>query len=123
MEENGKKILIVEDEPDILMMVKSRLENCRFQVATVSDGDEAMDTIFKEKPDLVILDLMLPGAGGYELCLKIKQDKTLTSLPVIMYSSRVGDLDKNMGLSCGADGYVPKCNSFNKLLDMIDKFI
>ena len=123
MERNGKEILIVKDEPDIPMLVKSRLESYHFEVASVSDGDEAMEKIYKERPDLVILDLMLPGKSGYELCMKIKQDQELKSTPVIMYSSRMGDLDKNLGYSCGADGYVPKRNSFNKMLDMIDKFI
>jgi DNA-binding response OmpR family regulator len=120
---SAKKILYVDDDVNLQTLMKGRLEACGFQVASVYDGDEAITTINQEKPDLIILDIMLPGAGGYELCMKIKQDKELASIPVLMFSARMGDIDRSLGMSCGANSYVPKCHGFNQILDEIDKLI
>lgn len=102
MEEN---ILIVEDEKEIADLVALYLENEGFHVTKCYDGEAAMAYIGREKPDLAILDIMLPGVGGLEICRKIRESHTY---PVIMLTARGEETDKITGLTLGADDYITK---------------
>ncbi|EIW01374.1 LOW QUALITY PROTEIN: response regulator with CheY-like receiver domain and winged-helix DNA-binding domain [Thermoanaerobacter siderophilus SR4] len=101
----GKKIFVVDDEMKILEVVKSYLEHEGFSVITETNGNNVLNTLKKEKPDLVILDLMLPGISGEELCKRIRQ---FSNVPILMLTAKVQESDKINGFSIGADDYLTK---------------
>lgn len=101
----GRTILVVDDEPAILDLVEHRLSHDGYQVLTVADGDAAWTAIAERLPDLIILDLMLPGTSGLELLRRIRQQHTT---PVILLSARNDEVDRVVGLEMGADDYVTK---------------
>ena len=108
MATNGQKILVVEDEPDISKLVSYNLTQERFKVLTAEDGEQALKVIQREKPNLVVLDLMLPGLSGIEVC-KILRDRPETAkLPILMLTAKAGESDRIVGLELGADDYLSK---------------
>ena len=108
MASNGQKILVVEDEPDISKLVSYNLTQERFKVLTAEDGEQALKVIQREKPNLVVLDLMLPGLSGIEVC-KILRDRPETAkLPILMLTAKAGETDRVVGLELGADDYLAK---------------
>lgn len=101
----AKKILVVDDEPPILELVRFNLEKEGFTVITASDGEEGLRRARGEAPDLVILDLMLPGVDGIEVCQQLRRE---TNVPVLMLTAKSEEFDRVLGLSVGADDYVTK---------------
>ena len=99
------KILVVDDETKIVDLVRLYLERDDYQVVTAGDGQRALEIFRKEKPDLVVLDIMLPGMDGLEVCRNIRRQY---SVPIIMLTARNEDVDKLMGLELGADDYITK---------------
>ena len=99
------KILIVEDEHSIAELEKDYLELSGFEVDTANDGMNGLAKALNEKFDLFILDVMLPGIDGYEICSKIREN---SNVPIIMVSAKKEDIDKIRGLSIGADDYMTK---------------
>ncbi len=104
----GKKILIVEDEKDILDLVKLYLEKEGYRTATAMTGVEGLKLAKTEHPDLVILDLMLTGIDGLEVCKRIRADPQTALLPVIMLTAKAEESDVVVGLELGADDYITK---------------
>lgn len=107
------KILIVEDEKPIADILKFNLEKEGYEVLVVHDGNDAIDRAEEEKPDLILLDLMLPGKDGYEVLREIRKTQ---SMPVIMVTAKDSEIDKVLGLELGADDYVTKPFSNRELL-------
>lgn len=101
----GYKILIADDEAEIRDVLRLYLEKDGYEVTEAADGVEAMKTIRKEQPDLVILDIMMPGLDGYRVLRNIREDN---NIPVIMLSAKDTDADKILGLDLGADDYITK---------------
>ncbi|MBI4841414.1 MAG: response regulator [candidate division NC10 bacterium] len=101
-------ILVVEDEPDIADLVKYHLEKAGLPARVVGDGKQALDLILRERPDLVVLDLMLPGLDGLELCRRLRGSAATRGIPVIMLTAKTEEVDRIVGLEMGADDYVPK---------------
>ncbi|MBD5503580.1 MAG: response regulator transcription factor [Lachnospiraceae bacterium] len=101
----GYKIMIADDEAEIRDVLRLYLEKDGYEVVEAADGVEAMDRIQKEKPDLVILDIMMPGLDGYRVLRNIRED---SNIPVIMLSAKDSDADKILGLDLGADDYITK---------------
>ncbi len=102
------KVLVVEDEPDIQEVVSYNLRKSGFEVATDDDGETALQSIEREDPDLVILDLMLPGVDGLEVCRILKQNEAAKEISVLMLTARSEEVDRIVGLELGADDYVVK---------------
>lgn len=102
------RILVVDDDRQIVRLVQSYLQQSGFTVLTAYDGEEALHAIRREKPDLVVLDLMLPGRDGLEITRIVRSDETLAALPILMLTARVEDVDKLLGLELGADDYLTK---------------
>ncbi len=100
-----KKILVVDDEAPILELVRFNLEKEGFAVITASDGEDGLRRARSEAPDLVILDLMLPGIDGIEVCQQLRRE---TNVPVLMLTAKTEEFDRVLGLSVGADDYVTK---------------
>lgn len=99
------RVLVVDDEANILDLCRLYLERDGFAVSTASDGQEALDRVAFERPDLMVLDLMLPEVDGYEVCRRVRAD---SDLPIIMLTARDDDVDKIVGLELGADDYLTK---------------
>ena len=111
----GAKILVIEDEEAISQLVAYNLEKEGFTVATCMDGDEAMVIIDEEKPDLVLLDWMLPNVSGIEICRRMRGRIDTRDIPVIMLTARGEEEDRVRGLELGADDYVTKPFSMTEL--------
>jgi two-component system alkaline phosphatase synthesis response regulator PhoP len=102
------RILVVDDDKQIVRLIQSYLERANYQVMTAYDGETALHIIRRERPDLIVLDLMLPNRDGWEITRTIRSDQNLAALPVIMLTARVEDTDKIVGLELGADDYIAK---------------
>ncbi len=102
------RILVVDDDKQIVRLVQSYLEKAGYSVLTAYDGDDAQRVIRREHPDLVVLDLMLPGRDGYEITRWLRADPHLAATPILMLTARVEDGDKVLGLELGADDYLTK---------------
>lgn len=102
------RILVVDDDKDIVRLLRSYLEKEGFTVLFAYDGTSAMHILRRDKPDLLVLDLMLPDKDGWEMTRLIRTDKVLNALPIIMLTARIEDADKIVGLEIGADDYVTK---------------
>jgi two-component system phosphate regulon response regulator PhoB len=102
------RILLVEDEPDIAEVMQYNLERAGFAVDVEGRGDTALEAIRKRAPDLVVLDLMLPGLDGLELARLLKRDPATARLPLVMLTAKGEELDRIVGLELGADDYIPK---------------
>lgn len=102
------KILVVDDEPDILDVVRYNLEKADFEVLTALDGERALKVARSERPALVVLDLMLPGLEGEEICRLLKQDEATRPIPILMLTAKGQEVDRIVGLELGADDYVVK---------------
>lgn len=103
-----KKILMVDDEEDILKVLRFRLEANDYEVLTASDGQEGLNKARSEKPDLVILDLMLPKLDGYKVCRMLKFDEACKSIPIIIFTAKAQRKDEELGMEMGADAYISK---------------
>ena len=103
-----KRILIVDDEEDLRKMLKFRLEAVGYDVTEAMDGQDGLDKARSTKPDLVILDLMLPKIDGYKVCRMLKFDKRYKHIPIIMFTARAQKKDEDMGKEMGADAYITK---------------
>lgn len=102
------RILVVDDDKQIVRLIQSYLERASYQVLTAYDGETALHAIRRERPDLVVLDLMLPNRDGWEITRTVRSDPNLAALPIIMLTARVEDTDKIVGLELGADDYIAK---------------
>ena len=108
-------ILIVEDETPLVTMLRYNLEKEGFRVAAAADGQEALLLLAEERPDLVLLDWMLPGVSGLELCRRIRRRAEWRDLPVVMLTARAEEADRVRGLETGADDYLAKPFSLDEL--------
>lgn len=108
-----KRILVVDDEPSIVELIRVNLEDGGYDVGVAADGDEALERFSQEVWDLVILDLMLPGVDGIEVCRRIRKE---SQVPIIMLTAKADEIDRVLGLEMGADDYVTKPFSPRELL-------
>jgi two-component system alkaline phosphatase synthesis response regulator PhoP len=102
------RILVADDDPQITRLVRSYLEQAGFQVLTAADGEQALHVIRHDRPDLVVLDVMMPKRDGFELVRLLRADAHLAGIPILMLTARVEDADKLRGLDLGADDYLTK---------------
>jgi DNA-binding response OmpR family regulator len=109
----SKKVLVVEDEPTLLDTLEYNLVNQGYDVCTAADGYKALEMARQERPDLVVLDVMLPGLDGFEVCRILRQEM---SVPILMLTARDEEVDKVVGLEVGADDYMTKPFSMRELL-------
>jgi two-component system alkaline phosphatase synthesis response regulator PhoP len=104
----AQRILVVDDDRQIVRLVQSYLQQSGFTVLTAYDGEEALHAIRRERPDLVVLDLMLPKRDGLDVTRIVRGDEALSATPILMLTARVEDVDKLIGLELGADDYLTK---------------
>lgn len=103
-----ERVLIVDDDPDIQRLVSYNLSQAGFQVATASNGRTALESIQKNPPDLIILDIMMPDIDGMEVCRTLRQRENSRRIPIIMLTARGDEIDRVVGFELGADDYVMK---------------
>ncbi len=102
------RILIVDDEPDLLSVLRFGLEAEGFDVLEASDGERGLDMARAERPDLLVLDLMLPRMDGYKVCRALKFDERYRRMPIFILSARTGETDRKLALELGADLFMTK---------------
>ncbi len=117
MSSKKKHVLICEDEPSLIFTLQDTLENEGYEVHVAKEGQEALDIIKNIEPDLMLLDIMLPGMSGFDVCKKIREDKH--TFPIIMLTARDQEIDKVTGLNIGADDYITKPFGVKELLARI----
>ncbi len=110
-------ILLVDDDPQLLRLVRANLESVGYRILVAMDARSGLALIDAEMPDLIILDIMLPGIDGYELCQRIRE---FSATPIIMLTAKVEDVDKVRGLKLGADDYLTKPFSVQELLARVE---
>ena len=118
-----KRILLVEDEPHMMEMLKFRLVENHYEVATAADGYTALNQVRSFKPNLVVLDLMLPKIDGYTICRLLKFNEEYRMIPVMILSARSTDEDVRRGMGMGADAYMTKPYDPPMLLDKIKELL
>jgi len=118
-----KKILIVDDEPDIVETLKFLIESEGFESIIAMDGEEALRKAKEENPDVMILDVMLPKINGYKVCRLLKFDNKYKHIPILMVTARSQEEDKVIGEETGADEYITKPFDINELLQKIHLYL
>ncbi len=115
------KILLVDDEPDIRMLTKMMLEKAGHSVAEAVNGEEGMKMLDEDVPDLILLDVMMPGMKGWEVCQKVKKDRKTRGIPVVMFTIRGSEDSVRKSYECGADAHINKPFEIAELIDTVNK--
>ena len=113
------KILIVDDEPEMVEMIQARLGHNGYEVITAVTGEECLEKAEKEKPDIILLDVLLPGVSGFEVAKRLKVNKVTKDIPVIMVTALIGEDAKAKGLEKGAKYFISKPFDPEELLSQI----
>ncbi|MFA6170435.1 MAG: response regulator [Candidatus Margulisiibacteriota bacterium] len=119
-EEKKIKVLVVDDEPDVVSLLEVLLNSYGYSVISAADGQQALEKARTERPDLIILDVMLPKLDGYKVARMLKFDENFSKIPIIMLTAKVTDKDKETGIETGADVYLTKPFETDKLLASIE---
>ncbi len=117
------KILIADDEHNIRHILDFSLHSEGFDVVAAANGEDAFTLAISEKPDLIILDVMMPGQGGIETCRQIKADERIAAIPVILLTARASRQDREEGKAAGADDYITKPFSPQKVVNMVQSYL
>ena len=121
--EGKQRILLVDDEPDLVQMISLRLKSVGYEVVTACDGQEALEQVKQTKPDLLILDLMLPKLDGYKVCRLLKFDERTKGLPILIFTARAQEQDIKLASECGADAYLTKPFEAKVLLGKLQELL
>ena len=113
------RILIADDEPNIVLALEFLMKKEGYEVQTVSDGEEALRTIEKSPPDLILLDIMMPKLDGYEVCQRIRSDPSLKDIVIIMLTAKGREVEREKGLALGADFYITKPFSTREVVQKV----
>ncbi len=117
------KVIVIDDEPFILMMIEDKLKKAKISVTTLRESRNALEVIKKDKPELIILDWMMPELSGIDLCRMIKADPELKDIPIFMLTAKGQDSDEQQGFQCGVSRYITKPFSPRSLLEMVQEII
>lgn len=105
---DSKKVLVVDDEPDVLLLCRVNLEFEGYEVVEASDGQQAMEKVGEHRPDVILLDVMMPRMDGWQVLSALKADESLRDIPVVMLTAKVQDADQIRGWSAGVAEYITK---------------
>ena len=117
----AKRVLLAEDEPNIAESITFLLERAGFEVTVENDGRGALDAVMADSPDVLVLDVMLPGLDGYEILRTLRADRERESLPVLMLTAKGQREDREMALKCGADLFITKPFSNAEIVSAVRK--
>lgn len=119
----AKKILVVEDSPTEMNLITASLKDEGYELITAADGEEALEKAHQERPDLIVLDIILPKKNGFQVCRQLKTAPDTKDIKILMLSSKSQDTDRFWGLKQGADEYMTKPFEQEELLANVAKFI
>jgi len=119
----AKRILVVDDEIRVLTVIEKRLVGAGYEVIKAMDGNEALMKAHAEKPDLIVLDLMLPKVNGYQVCGILKREASYKHIPILMLTARSQEKDVDEGMRVGADAYMMKPFKGDMLIDQIQRLL
>ncbi len=120
---NKFRILVVEDEESLLKLESILLSLRGYEVAGVTDGTEALEEIARNRPDLIVLDIMLPGMDGFEVCRRIRENPETRDIPIVMLTAKKSTQDYAKGMECGANAYITKPFKSSKVMDVIEELL
>ena len=118
-----KNVLVVDDEPNIVLSLKFLITQECYEVRTASSGEEALQALAEQVPDLILLDVMMPKPDGYEVCQKIRATPEWKDIPVIMLTAKSRDIEKEKGFAMGADDYITKPFATKELVAKVKAFL
>jgi DNA-binding response OmpR family regulator len=118
-----KTILIADDDPTIVVSLQFLLEQAGYKVRVARDGQEAMDALAREVPDLLLLDVMMPRLSGYDVCQRVREDRRCKRVRILMLTAKGGAVEARKGLALGADGYMTKPFATQELLAQIRELL
>ena len=118
-----KRILIVDDEPNIVLSVEFLMQREGHEVVTASDGQEALEQLQKARPDLMILDVMMPRKNGFEVCEEVRADAAYSGMPILMLTAKGREAEMKKGISLGADAYITKPFSTHDLVAKVSELL
>jgi DNA-binding response OmpR family regulator len=119
----ARSVLVVDDEPSILLALEFVMKNAGFAVRTARNGEEAIKALGEERPDLLLLDVMIPPPDGYDVCQRVRSTPALKDIPIIMLTARGRDVEREKGLAMGADDYVTKPFSTRDLMTKVRELL
>jgi DNA-binding response OmpR family regulator len=124
-EENAMaaSVLLVDDEPNIVLSLEFLMKQAGYDVRVARDGDAALRAVAERAPDLVLLDLMIPGRGGYEVCRTIRADPACARTKIVMLTARSREVEREKGLALGADDYITKPFSTRELVERVRRHL
>jgi DNA-binding response OmpR family regulator len=117
------KILLVDDNVFTVKLLQKKLEGAGFQVMTAVDGIKALNEVRTDTPDLILLDIMMPRLDGYKVCKLLRMDERYRSLPIIMFTSKAGEEDRELGIELGVNAFILKTAEFKEIKRIIDKCV
>ncbi len=118
-----KKVLLVEDEKNIILGVRTCLEAVGYEVYVVEDGEQALEYVRNEKPDIILLDLLLPKVDGFEVCSILKSEEETKDIPIVVLTAKAAEEDRKKAMELGADAYMTKPFRPQALWDEIKNFL
>jgi len=121
--EMANKILVVDDEPNIVLSLEFLMKQAGFQVRTASDGEAALTAIAAERPDLMLLDVMMPRKNGYEVCQAVRANPDWKGIRIIMLTAKGREVEREKGMALGADDYITKPFSTQEVVDRVRELL
>jgi len=119
----GKKILIADDEPNIVVSLEFLMKQSGYEVRVATNGEDALRAVGEFKPDLILLDVMMPRLSGYDVCQKVRENPAWSGVRIIMLSAKGRDVEVNKGMAVGADAYVTKPFSTKDLMATVREML
>ena len=118
-----KKILVVDDEPNIALSVEYLMKRQGYEVTIANDGQQALDMLAEQIPDLMILDVMMPHKNGFDVCIEVRSNDAMSRLPILMLTAKGREAEMKKGLSLGADAYITKPFSTHDLVAKVNELL
>jgi len=117
------RILLVDDEPNIVLALEFLMKKAGYETLTADDGEKALEAIREHRPDLVILDLMMPRLDGYEVCQRVRSDPALKKMIIVMLTAKGREVEREKGLAMGADLYITKPFSTREVVEKVRELL
>ncbi len=118
-----KSVLVVDDEPNIVLSLEFLMTQAGYEVRIARDGNEALEAVVEKTPDLILLDLMIPGRDGYDVCQTLRRSEEWATIPIIMLTAKGREVEKEKGLALGANDYVTKPFSTSELTARVKELL
>lgn len=118
-----RKILIVDDEPNIVASIEFLMNSAGYEVVSAADGEQAIELVESFRPDLILLDVMMPAINGFEVCQRVRENPQWRDIRIIMLTAKGRDVEASKGLALGADAYVTKPFSTQELLARVREML